>query len=78
MTMHDTIDWLSAIIPPEYQRPADLVLAGVLVSGPLGLIEMIEQANMWVALIGGLIGLFIGLVRVYEILRTKRERKKED
>lgn len=64
--------------PLSWHRGADLVLASGLISGPIFLASWVEQANHWVALIGGLMGLFIGSVRVYEIVRGYLRKTKDE
>jgi len=56
-------------MPSEYHHTTDMILAAGLISGPIFLAQWINDVNPWLALIGGLMGLIIGGVRIYEIVR---------
>lgn len=56
-------------LPPTYHHTTDMILAAGLISGPIFLAQWMNDINPWLALIGGIMGLVIGGVRIYEIVR---------
>lgn len=62
---------LAISLPVAMHKPADWTLAASLVAGPLFLASFVAQANEWIAMAGGLIGLGIASVRLYRLLKGK-------
>lgn len=56
-------------IPIQFHHPIDAVLSAGLMGGAIFYTDLLANVNPWLAFTGGIVGLFIGLVRVYEILR---------
>lgn len=63
-------------LPTAWQKPADIVLASALVGGSMT--DFIVNLNPWLAFAGGVLGVAIASVRVFEIVRSyyKGERPK--
>ena len=56
-------------MPQSWHRPADFILAGVFsVVSLTYMSSAVNWINPWIAFTGGIMGLFIGAVRIYEIL----------
>lgn len=55
-------------VPHSWHKPADITLASILVGGGISM-EYIQMINPWLALVGGVFGLIIGAIRVYEVLK---------
>jgi hypothetical protein len=67
--MHNSHYCLVAYMPDKMHNKADMVLATGLITGQMFLSQWIDQVNPWLAFIGGMLGLFIAGVRVYEIIK---------
>ena len=57
-------------LPQQYHRPADWVLAGTLLASPLWG-DLIGHVNTVVSILGGIVGISIGLVRLYKLIKGK-------
>lgn len=66
-------------LPPSYHHATDMVVSASLLGGAVFYADFISSLNPYIAFFGGLFGLFIGGVRVYEITKqyifTKMRKK---
>lgn len=61
-------------LPPAWHKPTDFALASFLIGGGIT-VDTIQSINPWIAFAGGILGLIIGVVRLYEILRAHFTKK---
>lgn len=62
-------------LPHAWHRPADFALATVLIGGGMSAPDFLQVMNPWLAFAGGVIGLTIGVVRLWQILFNKEKKE---
>lgn len=65
-------------IPGMYQKVADYSLAGILVMGPLLGYELMELVNQYLIGLGGVVGIALGVVRIWLLIRNRNDGRQKD
>lgn len=71
--MHWTSYCIAVSLPENLHKPLDIAISATLVAGPLFLANFVQEANHWIALAGGVVGVAIACVRLYRLINNKEE-----